>query len=90
MGSLAQTPYWVHMDHVRELPVKGLHRGERNAEGLVNLEPRVHDDHRTGLSQTRFWVTGIRSFLGAVKYTVELHCDRKLTPWCEMPVVQSV
>lgn len=63
----------------------GFKHAERNAEGLANLAPRVHDDHRTGLSQTRFWVTGIKPFLGAVKYTVELHCDLELTPWCELP-----
>ena len=78
-----QTQYWIHLDHSRELPIKSEAHAERNSEGLVNLEPRIHDDHRTGLLQTRFWVTGIKPFEGAVQYTIELYCDRALTPWCE-------
>jgi len=80
---LMQAEYWIHLDHTREVPIKTEKHAERNTEGLVNLEPRIHDDHRTGLSQTRFWVTGIVPYEGAVKYTVELHCDHALTPWCE-------
>ena len=68
-----------------QLPVIIADHAEHNVEGLVNLEPRVHDDHRTGLAQTHFWVTNIRPYQNATKYTIELHCDRALTSWCERP-----
>ena len=80
-----QGSYWVHLDHPRQLPVIIADHAERNVEGLVNLEPRVHDDHRAGLAQTRFWVTGIQPYRNATKFTIELHCDRELTSWCERP-----
>ena len=82
---VCQGYYWVHLDHPRQLPVVIADHADRNVEGLVNLEPRVHDDHRTGLAQSRFWVVAIQAYQNSTKYTVELYCDRALTSWCEQP-----
>eukprot|EP00208_Stichococcus_sp_RCC1054_P000423 CAMPEP_0206140268 /NCGR_PEP_ID=MMETSP1473-20131121/8849_1 /ASSEMBLY_ACC=CAM_ASM_001109 /TAXON_ID=1461547 /ORGANISM="Stichococcus sp, Strain RCC1054" /LENGTH=205 /DNA_ID=CAMNT_0053534361 /DNA_START=401 /DNA_END=1018 /DNA_ORIENTATION=- len=75
--------YWVHLGHEREKAVKIVDHAARNREALANLEPRVHDDNRSGLKETRFRVLSIEPFLNATRVVVQLSCDRKLTPWCD-------
>lgn len=52
---------------------------------MANLEPRVHDDNRSGLRQTKFRVVRVQPAQNATRIVLQLGCDRALTPWCEQP-----
>lgn len=81
--ALMQDFYWVHLEHEREVVVKLADPATRNREAIANLEPRVHDDNRSGLRETRFRVLSIEPFLNATRVVVQLACNRQLTPWCD-------
>lgn len=74
--------YWRHLDHAREEAVRITNHAARNKDALANMEPRVHDDNRSGLKETRFQVLSIVPFMNATRIVVELACNTKLTPWC--------
>lgn len=83
MLGVLQDYYWKHLDHPRPDPVLVKTREGANTTRLANLEPRVHNDNRSGLRQTRFHVQGIDPMSNATRIVIELACDRSLTPWCE-------
>ncbi len=51
---------------------------------IVSSQPGVLDDFDSGLSNARFWVKDVAPVQGlAVRFLLELYCDRNATPWCE-------
>ena len=50
---------------------------------IVSSQPGLLDDYKSGLHETRFWIHDIVPLQSlAVKYTLELHCDVTVSPWC--------
>lgn len=55
-----------------------------NATLIVSSQPGLLDDFDSGLSSARFWVKDVAPLQGlAIRFLLELHCDRSTTPWCE-------
>lgn len=79
---MLQDYYWVHLEHPRPEPVLVKTRRGLNTTRLANLEPRVHNDNRTGLRQTLFQMQRVEPVGNATRIVIELACDRELTPWC--------
>ena len=51
---------------------------------IVSSQPGVLDNFATGLNSTLFSVLAVQSYNAmAVRFTVQLYCDRTSTPWCE-------
>lgn len=51
---------------------------------IVSSQPGTLDDYTSGLQSSQFWVKEIvpvQNF--AVKYVLELVCNRTVTPWCD-------
>ena len=82
----------MHLNHRREQAVRIADPGAENSEAMANLEPRVHDDNRSGLRETRFRVQRIEPVWGsnATRIVLQLGCDRVLTPWCEQAPASSL
>ena len=51
---------------------------------IVSSQPGVLDNLSTGLNTTMFSLVSVQPYLQlAVRFTVDLWCDRTSTPWCE-------
>ena len=51
---------------------------------IVSSQPGILDDFQSGLNNTMFSLVSVQPFGDlAVRYTVDLFCDRTATPWCE-------
>ena len=51
---------------------------------IVSSQPGVLDNFATGLNTTLFSLLSVQSYSAlAVRFTVQLACDRTSTPWCE-------
>lgn len=81
--------YWRHLAHARVEAVRITNHAFRNKQALANMEPRIHDDNRSGLKETRFQVQLIEPFMNATRIVVELACNTKLTPWCLQTMLMS-
>ena len=51
---------------------------------IVSSQPGILDDFHSGLNNTMFSLVSVQP-VGelAVRFTVDLFCDRTATPWCE-------
>lgn len=52
------------------------------AAKIVSVQPHLMQDLSTGLNGTRYWITNVKAYGPAVQFTIRLHCDQVLTPWC--------
>ncbi len=51
---------------------------------IISSQPGQLDDYATGLGDVKFWVREVVPIESiAVKYVVELYCNRALEPWCQ-------
>lgn len=52
------------------------------AAKIVSVQPHLMQDMSTGLNTTRYRIMDVQAYGPAVQYTIRLHCDELLTPWC--------
>ena len=51
---------------------------------IVSSQPGILDNFATGLNSTVFSVESVQPYTElAVRFTVDLSCDRTSTPWCD-------
>ncbi|KDD73636.1 hypothetical protein H632_c1976p0, partial [Helicosporidium sp. ATCC 50920] len=49
---------------------------------IMSSQPRFLQDFESGLNSTRFRLERVSPFHGAVRFSLQLHCNVELTPWC--------
>ena len=51
---------------------------------IVSSQPEYLLDFATGLNTTVFQIASVQPLANlAVRYTVDLYCNKTMTPWCE-------
>ena len=57
---------------------------------IVSSQPGILDDFQSGLNTTVFTIVSVEPMTElAVRFTVDLYCDRTATPWCEESTVRT-
>ncbi|KAK9802642.1 hypothetical protein WJX73_010123 [Symbiochloris irregularis] len=90
--------YFKHAPHIKALEVRMSKSAASNATEysavnpdkpykqslIVSSQPENFLDFKTGLNTTAFRVVAVQPIASlAVRYIVDLHCDRTKTPWCQ-------